>query len=199
VGPNGGGRTTLLRVLAALVRPSSGVVEVAGLDAVRQVFKARSHVAYVGEAPLPGFGLCVREYLEFVCASRHIKGAAAVDGALARVALAADAEVDALSSGFRQRLALACALITDPDVLLLDNPLQAIDSRARSSVLEWLHETRERGTTMVIALSHEQDPQALCDRMLGLEAGRVVQVGGHMSRPNRLDIRIRALAASGKA
>src|SRR5205085_1556186 len=125
-GSNGGGRTTLLRILAALLRPSTGTVEIAGIDAVRRVHEGRSHLAFVGVGSLHGDGLRVREYLEFVHASRRSKAEGscrAIDAVLERAVLQPDAPVDALSSGFRQRLTLAAAFLIGPDVLLLDDPL----------------------------------------------------------------------------
>jgi ABC-2 type transport system ATP-binding protein len=178
VGSNGGGRTTLLRILATLVCPSSGTVEVAGIDAVRRIYDARSRVAYVGEESSPGFGLCVREYLEFFHASRRTRAGAGpagkVDEVVERAGLPSDAPVDDLSSGFRQRLALAAGLLIGPEVLLLDDPIRAIDVGARSRFVEWLREVCDRGTTIVVALNHQRDVKALCHRVVQLEAGRLV-------------------------
>jgi ABC-type multidrug transport system ATPase subunit len=179
VGSNGGGRTTLLRILATLVCPSSGTVEIGGIDAIRHMYEARSRLAYVGERSVPGFGLCVREYLEFVYASRRTKAGAGtvgnVDEVLERANLPPDAPVDDLSSGFRQRLALAAGFLIGPEVLILDDPFRAIDLCARPRFVEWLREVRNRGTTILVALYDEQDVAVLCHRVVQLEAGRLVQ------------------------
>lgn len=182
-GVNGGGRTTLLRILATLSRPSSGVVEIDRIDIVRHVYDLRSRLAYVGHELLEGHGLRVREYLECVRAARRTAarrtaaskpdGARSVDRVLERAQLPPDADVDGLSSGFRQRLALAAAFLIDAEVLLLDDPLRAIDSTARPLFVDWLREVRDQGTTMVVALNEERDLKALCHGVVRLDAGHV--------------------------
>src|SRR5262245_5613901 len=129
LGPNGGGRSTLVRILATAIRPSSGTVEIDGIDAVRHVFRVRPRLAFVGEEPVRGFGLRAGEYLEFVRharpSSRRPHASSSPADILKRAGLSPDAPVDSLSSGLRQRLALATALSIEADVLLLDSPLRA--------------------------------------------------------------------------
>jgi ABC-2 type transport system ATP-binding protein len=199
-GSNGGGRTTLLRILATLLCPSTGTVEIVGIDAVRRVHEARSHLAFVGEESLPGSGLRVREYLEFVHTARRSTAdgtSRAVDAVLERAGLQPDAPVDALSSGFRQRLALAGALLIEPDVLLLDDPVHAIDAATRSRFLEWLQEIRGQGTTILVAFSDQRDTNALCHRVVQLEAGHLVARGERAVGSDIRSVPFAALTAGG--
>jgi ABC-type multidrug transport system ATPase subunit len=177
LGHNGSGRTTLLHILAALRPPTSGTVEIAGVDAARFPFEARRHAMYVGGG-LPGAArLRVREYLEFVRVSRR-GGAArladATDIALDRSALPADAAVDALSTGLRQQLALAAVLVAAPSLLLLDDPFASLNADARSRFLAWLLEGRAAGATIVAAVDDAADGAMLCDTILRMEQGRIV-------------------------
>jgi ABC-2 type transport system ATP-binding protein len=178
LGPNGSGRTTLLHILAALVPPTSGTVEIAGVDAARFPFEARANVMYVG-ADLPAAdGLRVQEYLDFV---RGARGGRATRGAgtttmhaVERSALPAGASVLGLSTGLRKRLALAAALLVAPRVLLLDDPFASLDADARRRFLDWLTETRTAGTTILAAVNDADDGQALCDSFLRMQQGRIV-------------------------
>jgi ABC-type multidrug transport system ATPase subunit len=173
LGPYHGGRTTLLRVLATLVRPSAGTLDIAGIDAIRHVYAARARVAYVGHDPLAAYGLRVREHLEFVHAARirHSEPAtrSAVQDVIERAGLLPDASVDELSTGFRQRLSLAAACLVAPQVLLLDDPFRTIDTESRTHVVSWLREVRDSGTTVLASLSEEQDVDALCHRVVRAE------------------------------
>jgi ABC-type multidrug transport system ATPase subunit len=180
VGPNGGGRSTLLRLLATLVRPSSGSIEIDGFDAVRQLYDARRRVAFVGEPGVAAHGLSARDYLTFVVNARSARAATirqtVVDQTLERAGLKPDADVDTLSSGYRQRVTLAAAFLTDARVLLLDDPFRGFDAEARLSFSVWLSEIRDGGTTIVAAFNDERDVRSVCHRAVRLESGRVASM-----------------------
>jgi len=178
VGHEGAGRTTLLQILAALRPPTSGTVEIAGIDAARFPFEARLKALYVG-AGLPAVErLTVREYLEFVGRSPRGRAAgwtnATSDIMIDRSGLAADAMVDALSTIMRKRLALAVAIAAAPRVLLLDDPFASLDTDGRSCALGWLMEAHAAGTTIVAAVNDASDVTALCDPILRMQQGLIV-------------------------
>ena len=171
VGPNGGGRSTLLKILATLLRPTAGSVEIAGIDAVRAPFDARRHLAYVGEEGVAGHGLSAHEYLAFVASARRVPSPRrAIDDALVRAGVHAAADVDTLSTGSRRRVALAAVLLIKPQVLLLDDPFAGLDADARVAFSVWLSEVRDGGTTIVAALNEDRDVRAICHRVVRLEA-----------------------------
>jgi len=177
-GPNGGGRTTLLRILATLLRPSAGLVEIDGTDVVGHAHQVRSRLVYVGGERPKGDGLGVREYLTFVADARRARGNIAVrpgvDDVLDRANLPADTSVDALSAGLRQRVALAAALLIAPAVMLLDDPFQSLDFAARGLFTEWLRETRDSGTTLVVAFNDGTPTKTLCHRVAQLDRGHLI-------------------------
>jgi len=170
VGPNGSGRSTLLKVLATVLPPSSGSIDIDGIDAVRAPYDARRRLAYVGERAVAGHGLTVSEYLDFMVSAR---GAAqtrtARDEALSRAVVPGDADVDSLSAGNRRRVSLVTAFLVKPRLLLLDDPFSALDSDARLEFTRWLSELRHAGTAIVTALNDERDVRALCQRVVRLE------------------------------
>jgi ABC-2 type transport system ATP-binding protein len=178
LGHHGSGRTTLLQILAALRPPTSGTLEIAGVDVVRSPFKARLQTAYAGAGLPAAAGLRVREYLEFVRMSRRLvapKGTdSVVDLALDRSGLPADVMVDRLSAGFRKRLVLAAAMVASPRVLLLDDPFASLDADGRLRVLGWAMELRAAGITIVASMNDPADARALCDAILRLDRGRIV-------------------------
>jgi len=179
VGANGSGKSTLLRVLATLVLPDSGSARVAGHDVVADDVAVRSKVGLV-VADDRSFSLRLtgRENLELY-AGLHGCGAGVVERALEHVDLVdAGGDVYATySSGMRQRLALARGLMTEPDVLLLDEPFRALDEASSDTLRAAVGSAAERGATVLVATHHLDELDGRCDRVVRLDAGRVVADG----------------------
>jgi len=134
LGPNGSGKTTILRILTGYLHPTEGTVRLADLDVVARSREARARVGYVPEdAPLYEW-MRVREFLRFMARLRGLGGGAAgraVEAAIERLALGSvrDLLIAKLSRGYRQRVAIAQALLGDPAVLVLDEPTNGLDPR----------------------------------------------------------------------
>jgi len=134
LGPNGSGKTTILRILTGYLRPSEGTVRIDGFDVVRDGQQARARVGYVPEnAPLYGH-MRVDEFLHFMGRLRGMRGPAlrrGVESARARLALdpVGDAVIGRLSRGYRQRVSIAQAVLHDPKLLVLDEPTNGLDPR----------------------------------------------------------------------
>ena len=178
VGPNGSGKSTLLRALAGLVRPTSGRVLVGEMSTSHDVTAVRRQIGYVPEQ----FGvyprLSIAQYLEFFA---HASGVSAwerkntVDTMLRVVDLydQRQEEAAALSRGSRRRLALARALLHNPPILLLDDPLGGLDGRGRLELVEVLKEVRGMGITMLVATHLLADLAQVCDSIAVLREGKV--------------------------
>jgi heme exporter protein A len=167
-GSNGSGKSTLLRVLSTAIRPDSGSVFVLGRhireerDYIRRATALLSHYSYLYEA------LSARENLSLI--------GGAIDDALARVGLRerANDPVSSFSAGMRKRLSFARVLLQRPEIALLDEPYGALDPQGFALVDEVVAELRGRGATVLIA-THQLDRVAsYSDRVITLDAGRVV-------------------------
>jgi heme exporter protein A len=173
LGPNGAGKTTLLKVLATLLRPHAGSVRVLGSELPAEAWKVRGRVGYLGHEPLLYKSMTARENLAFN-ARLHGVGDERVDELLDAVGLArrADDRIEEFSRGMRQRLAAARAVLHDPPLLLLDEPLSALDRNA-VELLEPLI-GRASGRTRVLVTHDLERGQAEADRVLALRAGKPV-------------------------
>lgn len=175
-GANGSGKTVLLRLLAALDRPSGGRALIHGDDTMAAAQAVRRRVGFVPEEPMLYDGISAQQYLHFVGRSRglgrHLR-TATVDTLLQVVALEHQRAHDLrlLSPGERRRLALAGALVHEPDVLLLDDPLRGLDGQARLETLEVLRELRRLGSSMVLAATRPDDLLDVCDAVAVLRGG----------------------------
>jgi len=182
LGPNGAGKTTTLRVLAGLLAPSAGSVEVAGLDVRAHPASVRRIVGYLPD----DFGvyddLTAREYLDFFAAAQgqpRRRREAVIEEVLSLVDLTEKTDVLAgtLSRGMAQRLGLARVLVHEPQVLLLDEPASGLDPRARIEVREILRELARMGRTVILSSHVLADIAQVCDSVGIVEAGRVVFAG----------------------
>ena len=154
-GENGCGKSTLLRLAAGVERPQAGTVEVDGLDLWRDEVAARRRLAYVPEHPEVSPYATVREMLRLVCRLRREPDARA-DAALAEAGLNGLERrgIRELSSGQRRRALLAAAWIGTPSLLLLDEPLEAMDTAMRARILSWVGGALGAGAA-VLASTHE--------------------------------------------
>ncbi len=180
LGPNGAGKTTLLRILATLAQPTSGRVVVAGYDLRDDANEARWRIGYVGHQTGLYDELTARENLLFFARMFGLRdGARRADALLTRVGLRARANerVTRFSRGQAQRLALARAILHDPDVLLLDEPDTGLDEDALTLLTELLDERAEAGQTSLFTTHQLARGLAQSDRALILVGGRAVYDG----------------------
>ncbi|MGH9187149.1 MAG: ABC transporter ATP-binding protein [Acidimicrobiales bacterium] len=182
IGPNGAGKTTTMAILASLLRPTAGQVEVAGANPVIHPREVRRRVGYMPDVVGVYDNLRVQEYLEFFAASYRIprrSWPSLIDGLLELVDLTTKrgAAVDSLSRGMKQRLSLARALVHDPEVLILDEPASGLDPRARIDLRNLINELRDMGKTVVISSHILPELEEVCTEVAIVEAGRLLASG----------------------
>jgi ABC-2 type transport system ATP-binding protein len=158
LGPNGAGKSTLLKLVAGVEHPNAGTVTIDGHDLWRDEVAARAALAYVPEHPDLTPYATVSEVLGLVC---RLRGRPLADGsnALRLVGLEGlgDRSVRELSMGQRRRAVLAAAFIGEPNTLLLDEPLEAMDRAMRAWLTSWITDASDRGATVVVA-THDVEP-----------------------------------------
>jgi len=182
LGANGSGKTVLLRLVASLDRPTGGRISVHGYDTLQRPRAVRDRVGYLPEEPMLYDGLTAEQYLQFVGRARGLGKQVrqvAVDTLLQVVGLDERRwrDVSSFSPGERRRLALASALVHEPDVLLLDDPLRGLDGFARLEQIEVLRELHRLGSTMVMAATRPEDALEVCDSVAVLRDGTLVWNG----------------------
>jgi ABC-2 type transport system ATP-binding protein len=180
MGPNGSGKTTFMRLLAGYLLPSGGRLQVAGHDVVSESLEVRRRIGYVPESAPLYRQMRVGEFLSFMARLRGVperKVKAAVERIVERLALSAvvDKPTRALSRGYRQRAALAQALLHDPEILILDEPSNGLDPR---QIIEMRQLIRSlAGQHTVLMSSHIlSEVEKTCDRVAVLLDGRLLGV-----------------------
>ena len=175
LGPNGAGKTTFLEIVMGLRRPDAGSVEVLGRQPWSRDAALVRRVGVQFQASAFFERLTAREQLR-TFASLYGVGAAAADGWLERVGLAekADARTDDLSGGQRQRLAIACALVHEPELVFFDEPTAALDPQARRNLWDLLRSLHREGRTVVLTTHHLDEAEVLCERVAIMDHGRVL-------------------------
>jgi ABC-2 type transport system ATP-binding protein len=182
LGPNGGGKTTLFRLLSTLIRLQTGSVSVLGCDLARQPHAVRARIGVVFQAPSLDRKLTVAENIRLQASLYGLSGrelARRLDELLDHFALRERARelTERLSGGLRRRVELAKGLIHRPQLLLLDEPSTGLDPAARSDLWQYLrHLQREEGTTIVLT-THYLDEADGADRLAILNEGRLVALG----------------------
>lgn len=177
IGPDGAGKSTLYSILTTLMAPDSGHVSVLGYDTVREYRDIRRSVGYMPERFSLYPDLSVRENLEFfaslfgVSVKDNYSLIAPIFGQLERFP---DRRAGALSGGMKQKLALSCALIHRPRLLLLDEPTTGVDAVSRSEFWEMLHDLHKQGITIMVSTSY-MDEASLCHRVAMIDHGKILR------------------------
>lgn len=178
VGPDGAGKTTLFRVLTTLILPDKGSATVLGLDVVRDLWAIRSRVGYMpgGFALYPD--LSVAENLEFFAAvfgTTIERGYDLIAPIYKQLEPFRDRRAEALSGGMKQKLALSCALVHRPDILLLDEPTTGVDAVSRREFWDQLAVLKASGLTIVVSTPY-MDEALRCDRIALIHGGRILEI-----------------------
>ncbi|MGC2519558.1 MAG: ABC transporter ATP-binding protein [Burkholderiales bacterium] len=181
LGANGAGKTTVIRMLCGTLAPSRGEIRVAGIDMVRTARSARGRIGYVAQRFALYGDLTVLENLKLQAGLYNLRGEHArsrLGWALDHLDLKSEQNTRAgeLPLGFQRRLAVAAALLHEPDVLFLDEPTSGIDPLARQQFWELVYELAESGIGVLVT-THYMDEALFCDRLALMHAGRIVAEG----------------------
>jgi ABC-2 type transport system ATP-binding protein len=180
LGSNGAGKTTVVRILATLLRPDAGTATVAGHDVGTQPARVRESISLTGQFAAVDEVLTGRENLALMARLRHVPARSRVaDELLERFQLAdaAGRRVSTYSGGMRRRLDIAMSLIGDPPVIFLDEPTTGLDPQGRSEVWACVRELAGRGTTVLLTTQYLDEAEQLADRIAILHGGRIIANG----------------------
>jgi ABC-2 type transport system ATP-binding protein len=181
LGANGAGKTTTFRMLCGLLPPSAGTLTVSGLDLRRAAAEARAKLGYMAQKFSLYGNLSVQENLSFFSSTYGLAGhhrRERLDWALSEFELAplADAISSELPLGYKQRLALACALMHEPEILFLDEPTSGVDPLARRDFWRRINALAEAGVTVLVT-THFMEEAEYCDRLAIMAAGEILILG----------------------
>jgi len=182
LGPNGAGKSSTMRMIGCVSPPSAGSLRILGLDAASDGPAIRSRLGVVPQQDSLDVELSLAENLTVYARYFGIPRQVARDRAaellqFVQLADRADEKVEPLSGGMKRRLTIARALVNEPDLVLLDEPTTGLDPQARHLVWERLYRLKQRGVTLVLTTHYMDEAEQLCDRLVVMDAGRIVAEG----------------------
>lgn len=182
LGPNAAGKTTTIRMLTGLIRPSSGSARIAGFDVQTEPLEARRRLAYVPDFPFLYDKLTPREFLRFTgqlfrMEDRTIEARAQELGHRFNLAPYLNKTMDGLSHGTKQRVAIVSALLHDPEVFVLDEPMVGLDPHHARVLKDTLRERATRGMTVFVSTHQLSIAEEMADRIGIMDQGRMLVVG----------------------
>lgn len=183
IGPNGAGKSTLMKIVVGILKPTSGRVTVSSHDVVQEPEAAKTLIGYVPENPSLYTALTVGEFLRFVGRIRGV-GDGELEGKIAdslrtfTLLDKADSLVGSLSKGMKQKVALIAATLHNPDVLILDEPLTALDPKTQAFVHSWISSQGKGGKTVLLSTHNLEIVQDYASRIIIIDKGVVIATGG---------------------
>jgi lipooligosaccharide transport system ATP-binding protein len=182
LGPNGAGKSTTMRIIAATSRRTSGELTILDLDPELRGPQVRAHLGVVPQQDNLDTELTVAENLYvygryFGLSKKYLKNKVEELLAFAQLEDKRDVKVDALSGGMKRRLTIARALVSEPDILMLDEPTTGLDPQARHILWDRLFRLKEDGVTLIITTHFMDEAEQLCDRLIVMDRGRIMAEG----------------------
>ncbi|HYC26639.1 MAG TPA: ABC transporter ATP-binding protein [Nitrososphaerales archaeon] len=183
IGPNGAGKSTLMKISVGILKPTSGTVKVSGHDVVQDPEGAKKLIGYVPENPSLYTALTVSEFLGFVGKIRGVEDGeleGRIKESLKTFSLVdkADALLGSLSKGMKQKVALMAAILHDPHVLILDEPLTALDPKTQAFVHSWIRSLGTQDKTVLLSTHNLEIVQDYATKITIIDRGTVIAEGG---------------------
>lgn len=178
IGPDGAGKTTLFRILTSLLVPDSGKVSLEGFDTVKEYKEVRKITGYMPGRFSLYYDLSVEENLKFfatIFGTTIDENYDLIKDIYVQIEPFKDRKAGNLSGGMKQKLALSCALIHKPRVLILDEPTTGVDAVSRKEFWEMLRKLKNQGITIIVSTPY-MDEAGLCDRVALIQKGRIMQI-----------------------
>jgi ABC-2 type transport system ATP-binding protein len=217
LGPNGAGKTTFIRMVATLLQPDSGTLQVAGIDAIREPARVRRAIGLAGQSAAVEGAMTGRENLELVGRlfghdARQAKASAQVVLDLLALSDSADRLVRTYSGGMRRKLDLGASLVGAPELLLLDEPTTGLDPRSRNDLWDAIRDLVDAGTDVLLTTQYLDEADQLAARIAIIDHGKVIAEGTpdelksragvdviqvHVADPADIDRAVSTLAALG--
>lgn len=178
LGPNGAGKSTTMKIITGYMAPTSGEAKVCGFDVFENPIEVKKRIGYLPETPPVYLDMYVKDYLQYVAELKGVeknKIKANIDRALEKTNLqdVRSRMIGNLSKGFRQRVGIAQALVSDPDVLILDEPTVGLDPKQVAEIRELIKELRGQHT-IILSTHILPEVQAVCERIIIINKGHIV-------------------------
>jgi lipooligosaccharide transport system ATP-binding protein len=182
LGPNGAGKSTTMNMISCVSRPTGGSLTVLGMDSVTHAQRIRARIGVVPQDDALDAELTVEENIElygryFSLPKQVVRGRIPELLAFAQLTDKAGDRVNTLSGGMRRRLAIARALVNEPELVLLDEPTTGLDPQARHVLWERLFRLKREGVTLILTTHYMDEAEQLCDRLVVMDGGRIVAAG----------------------
>ncbi|MCX7763112.1 MAG: ABC transporter ATP-binding protein [Candidatus Kryptonium sp.] len=179
LGPNGAGKTTTIKMIAGLIQPTSGKIFICGIDTLKEPEKAKSYLAYIPDQPHMYDKLTGREFLYFIgglfkMEKKKIKEK--IDFLVEHFEIGkwVDRRIDEYSQGMKQRVVIASALLHDPKVIIIDEPMVGLDPRSAKIVKETLKQKSKEGVTIFMSTHSLEVAEELCDTIGIIKDGKLI-------------------------
>lgn len=178
LGPNGAGKSTTIRILVTLLRPTSGEAKIAGFNIVEQPDEVRKHIGLVAEKIILYSHLTARENLNFFGRLSHLSNEQIKERTqkwVSRLHMTEwlDTQTGAFSTGMKQRINIVRALLTEPDILFLDEPTLGLDPQTTHLIREFIKELNQQGITILLTTHDMLEAEELCERVAIIDHGKI--------------------------
>jgi ABC-2 type transport system ATP-binding protein len=183
LGPNGAGKTTTIKIMAGVLKPTSGQVVIDGIDIAKDPSEAKRRTGFVPDQPFVYEKLTGREFLQFVAGLYGLNHSQSLNGNITQLLELfelshwSDELIESFSHGMKQRLVMCSALLHDPEVMVVDEPMVGLDPRAARLVKDIFKNQAQKGRTIFMSTHSLEVAQEVCEEIAILQAGKIIAIG----------------------